>query len=550
MLVHTHRRVEALAVILLLCLIPLTGAADRGFSSQMDTPKTLFQSDTAAMSPSAYSSMVIHPTRDQRKQWNSDYLSAPIATVSNSDLKEDLEDSSAMSLLNYLTYNATERDQEDCGNGWVWAGTGALEIAHSTQNGIYDRLSIQYLNSKYNNGGKTPYTSADCACNGGSAGDFADFYMLFGKYGGNKTVIPWNNTNAAFYDGNVTSTGHTNIDRSIINLTPSYRLKSLGVSRVETQNIPQDSAIRNIKKMLENGKPILMTFYLPDQNAWNEFDRFWDYGLQDDSYFDIDTYSGSTYTSTGGSQMVLVTGYSDNETAGYWQCLNSWGTSTFRPNGTFFINEYMDYSAAYSDYGESLPVTQWEVLNTLYNTSYISDNYSTSQNETTVENPNLTAAFDISPDTGYPPLTVHFSDTSLGGPDSWKWNFGDGGSSIISSPNHTYTQPGHYSISLSIAKSEYSAGTVKMDAVTVKYPYVTVSAFPKPEGGNYSVPTDPDGDGRYEDINGNGWLENDDPQVFLNNLQFALKNEPVVQFDFDGSGFIGYGDIVMLKKMV
>ena len=38
-----------------------------------------------------------------------------------------------------------------------------------------------------------------------------------------------------------------------------------------------------------------------------------------------------------------------------------------------------------------------------------------------------------------------------------------------------------------------------------------------------------------------GWLDNDDPVIFLENLQFAMKNEPVIQFDFDGSGFIGYG---------
>ncbi|WP_146201105.1 PKD domain-containing protein [Methanospirillum lacunae] len=541
-MVRTKRRVEVLAVLILLCFIPLIGVADRGFSSQMDAPKILFQSDTTAVSTSAHSAMIAHPSLDQRKQWNSEYLNAPLASVKNSDLKKDLSDSSTMSLLSYITYNATERDQQNCGNGWVWVGTSALEVAHSTQNGVNDRLSVQYLNSKYHNGGKSPYSSSDCACNGGNPGNFVDFYMLSGKYGGNKTVIPWNNTNAAFFDGNVTSTGHSNIDSSLINLTPSYKLTSLDVSRVETLNIPQDSAIKNIKRLLENGKPVMLTFYLPDQNAWNEFDRFWDYGLQDASYFDIDTYAGSTYTSTGGSHMVLVTGYTDNGTAGYWQCLNSWGTSAYRPNGTFYINEYMDYSATYLDYGESLPVTQWETLDTVYNT--------TVQNITPIDNPNLIADFIVSPESGYPPLNVHFADNSSGGPDSWKWNFGDGGGSIISSPNHTYTQPGHYSISLSIGKSGYSAGTIKENAVTVKFPYVTVSPFPKPDGGNYSVPTDPDGDGRYEDINGNGWLENDDPIVYLKNLQFAQKNEPVTQFDFDGSGFIGYGDIVMLKKMV
>ena len=58
----------------------------------------------------------------------------------------------------------------------------------------------------------------------------------------------------------------------------------------------------------------------------------------------------------------------------------------------------MDYSAVYSDYGDKLPVTQWETLNTVFNTTYISsttsDNSSViSDNTTSVVYPNLTADF-------------------------------------------------------------------------------------------------------------------------------------------------------------
>ncbi|MDD1730315.1 MAG: PKD domain-containing protein [Methanospirillum sp.] len=507
-------------------------------------PKTLFEAQNDAGSFSVPQMPVAHPSKEQRRQWNSDYLGAPVAKPKNSDLQDDLTDSTSYSLLDYLTYNATDRNQQDCGNGWVWAGTGALEVAHATQNGNYDRLSIQYLNSKYDNGGRSPYAASDCACNGGTSSDFVGFYKLMGKYGGNKTVIPWSNDYASFQDGNVSSGKHSNVESSLLNLTPSYKLESLAVSRVDTWQAPQNIAIDNIKRMLDSGKPVILSYYLPDQNAWTQFETFWNYGLEDESYFDLDTFKGSTYTSSGGSHTVLVTGYNDNGTAGYWQCLNSVGTSAFRPNGIFYINAYMDYSAAYSDAGENLPVTQWETLDVIYNTT--STNISTNS----TENPNLNASFEVSPESGYAPLTVHFSDLSEGSPDSWKWNFGDGGESILSNPNHTYVKPGHYSVSLEIKKSGYTGVTHQKDVVTVKYPYVKVNPFPKPEGGNYSVPTDPIGDGRYADINGNGWLENDDPVVLLKNLQYAQKNEPVVQFDFDGSGFIGYGDLVMVKKMV
>ena len=52
---------------------------------------------------------------------------------------------SSMSLLSYLPYTPSQRDQGSCGNCWVWASTGALEIGHNINSGISDRLSIQYL---------------------------------------------------------------------------------------------------------------------------------------------------------------------------------------------------------------------------------------------------------------------------------------------------------------------------------------------------------------------------------------------------------------------
>lgn len=40
------------------------------------------------------------------------------------------------SLLNHLSYMPAERDQGSCGNCWVWAGTGVLEVALSVNEGI------------------------------------------------------------------------------------------------------------------------------------------------------------------------------------------------------------------------------------------------------------------------------------------------------------------------------------------------------------------------------------------------------------------------------
>jgi PKD repeat protein len=60
----------------------------------------------------------------------------------------------------------------------------------------------------------------------------------------------------------------------------------------------------------------------------------------------------------------------------------------------------------------------------------------------------IKAGFSGSPTSGTAPLNVTFSDVSTGSPTSWKWDFGDGGSSSIKNPSHTYTVPGSYSVSL------------------------------------------------------------------------------------------------------
>ena len=51
---------------------------------------------------------------------------------------------------------------------------------------------------------------------------------------------------------------------------------------------------------------------------------------------------------------------------------------------------------------------------------------------------------------GVAPLTVRFTDTSLGNPTSYLWTFGDGTTSTAVNPVHTYTYPGFYRVSLQV----------------------------------------------------------------------------------------------------
>ncbi len=83
--------------------------------------------------------------------------------------------------------------------------------------------------------------------------------------------------------------------------------------------------------------------------------------------------------------------------------------------------------------------------------------------------PPPTADFSANIQTGEAPLQVAFQDLSSGFPASWQWNFGDGNVSTERHPTHTYSTPGTYSVSLTVANS---SGT----DVETKTNYITVNA--------------------------------------------------------------------------
>jgi PKD repeat protein len=58
------------------------------------------------------------------------------------------------------------------------------------------------------------------------------------------------------------------------------------------------------------------------------------------------------------------------------------------------------------------------------------------------------ANFTAFPTSGAKPLTVQFTNTSTGDITSYMWIFGDGGTSYLASPSHTYVNTGLYSVSL------------------------------------------------------------------------------------------------------
>jgi PKD repeat protein len=64
-----------------------------------------------------------------------------------------------------------------------------------------------------------------------------------------------------------------------------------------------------------------------------------------------------------------------------------------------------------------------------------------------------TALFKATVTQGYEPLTVQFVDVSTNSPNSWVWSFGDGGTSLLQNPVHTYTAAGSFEVTLTASNS-------------------------------------------------------------------------------------------------
>ena len=158
------------------------------------------------------------------------------------------------------------------------------------------------------------------------------------------------------------------------------------------------------------------------------------------------------------------------------------------------------------------------------------------------------ADFSADATTGIIPFTVHFTDLSTGtGITAWAWDFnGDGAiDSNSQNPVYTYDNPGRYTVNLTVT------GAIGTDT-EVKTNYIVANRYVEPFPGYTRIPTDPDFDGLYGDINGNGRLDFDDVVAFYMNMQWVRDNAAVgiSPYDFNNNGRIDYDDVVQLYQEV
>ncbi len=140
----------------------------------------------------------------------------------------------------------------------------------------------------------------------------------------------------------------------------------------------------------------------------------------------------------------------------------------------------------------------------------------------TVVNPPVASFTAININSCKPPLTATFSNSSTGA-SSYLWDFGDGTTSTLTNPTHTYTTYGSFAVTLtSISGGGCTSSITKANYVNVQKPIVRINGLPAygcaPYTWTPSVSTNAvDGVATYSWIFGNGntsTLLNPPPQTY------------------------------------
>ena len=132
------------------------------------------------------------------------------------------------------------------------------------------------------------------------------------------------------------------------------------------------------------------------------------------------------------------------------------------------------------------------------------------------------ANFTANATAGKTPLAVRFTDVSNGTPNAWSWEFGDGTNATGQNPTHVYARSGNYTVNLT-ARNGYGSTTLSRAGLARVEPSRPLLTLP----GGTAMPKDLNGDGLYEDANGNGRKDFADVVLYFNQMTWIAANEPV-----------------------
>ncbi len=284
------------------------------------------------------------------RNWEEQYNNAKKAYI-DPKLNNYMTNVETYSILDLLDYIPSERSQGRCGNCWAWPSTGILEIALNVQEGIFNRLSLQYINS-------CGFHVGIGCCEGGTLEKFTNFYRY------TDMAIPWDNENAHWIDKN----GRCVTECESISTTPNYPISSIYPLTIETHEVSEDIAISNIKNILHQQKGIYFSFYGDYDNYISDFQDFWADRWEYDVY-NMDAHCGNDFPEDDlVGHATLVVGYNDEEGVDddYWIVLNSWGTTNKRPNGLFLMNMHMNYDCTISADGDEFYAFNFQTLNVTF----------------------------------------------------------------------------------------------------------------------------------------------------------------------------------------
>ncbi len=260
-----------------------------------------------------------------------------------------------------------------------------------------------------------------------------------------------------------------------------------------------------------------------------------DYGIGD--------HDGETYTVTASPGTVTVidvppvAAFGANPPSGTVPL-----TVTFTDRSTGFVDSRCwtfgdgGTSTATSPTHTFSEVGSYTVTMTVTNTG---GSNSTSRTVIATARPWIAADFTANVTAGTAPLTVRFTDASTGSISYRAWEFGDGATSTASSPIHTFTAAGTYTVRLLVSNGQMTDTHRETVTVTAAATLLTIP-------GAAGLPRDLDGDGLYEDVNGNGRKDFADVILYFNQVSWIAANESTTAFDYNENGRIDFADVLWL----